>query len=221
MVPEKYLVTKLEAPPEINALWDKAPWKNIAPLDIARFMGKNPDHFPRAQAKLAYDAQALYVIFRIEDCYVRAVAQKNQDNVCFDSCAEFFFSPGPDVEGGYFNLETNCGGAMLLNFQKIPRQGAPLSDNELSQIKIAGSLPKIVDPEITEPATWIVEYRLPLAILEKYRKMLKPASGVEWRANFYKCADKTSHPHWLTWSFVDRPNPDFHVPKSFGTLVFK
>jgi len=37
-------------------------------------------------------------------------------------------------------------------------------------------------------------------------------------ANFYKCADKLQHPHWLNWSPVDFPKPNFHLPQSFGVL---
>ena len=111
---------------------------------------------------------------------------------------------------------------MLLHFQKIPRQDqVPLAEKALSQIKIAHSLPKSIDPEIADPVTWTLEYRLPLAILGDYRAVQKPAPGVVWRANFFKCADQTSHPHWLTWSLVDKPRPDFHVPKFFGVLKFE
>ena len=42
-----------------------------------------------------------------------------------------------------------------------------------------------------------------------------------WRANFYKCADRTSHPHCLTWAPVDFPVPNFHLPRSFGVLEFE
>jgi hypothetical protein len=57
-------------------------------------------------------------------------------------------------------------------------------------------------------------------MLEKYTNVKRPATGVQWRANFYKCGDKTSHPHWLTWSVVDKPEPDFHRPEFFGILEF-
>ena len=50
---------------------------------------------------------------------------------------------------------------------------------------------------------------------------LIPTEDTLWRANVYKCADKSSHPHWLTWNRVDRVKPDFHRPEFFGTLVFK
>ena len=82
------------------------------------FAGEQPVHFPRVQAKLAYDAAALYVIFQVADRYVRATAENYQDQVCEDSCVEFFFTPGEDISHGYFNLEVNCGGTVLFHHQK-------------------------------------------------------------------------------------------------------
>ncbi len=40
------------------------------------------------------------------------------------------------------------------------------------------------------------------------------------RANFYKCADLSAHPHFLSWNKVDVPTPNFHLPEFFGTLYF-
>ena len=50
--------------------------------------------------------------------------------------------------------------------------------------------------------------------------MTVPEPGVGWRANLYKCADDSSHPHWLTWAHVDNPTPDFHLREFFGILRF-
>ena len=77
-----------------------------------------------------------------------------------------------------------------------------------------------MEPEIAEPTTWCVEFRIPLSLLEGQTTVTKPGPGVSWRANFYKCGDKTSHPHWLTWAPVGFPKPHFHLPEFFGTLEF-
>lgn len=213
---------KLAKPPEIDANWEKSPWKDIPSELIQNYMGKKPEHMPKTQVKIAYDDAAVYVIFRVEDRYVRAVAAEYQDPVCRDSCVEFFFTPSPDVSNGYFNLEMNCGGTMLFHFQRAPGKGpVEIPASEYSKIKIAHSLPKIVDPEIEKPVTWTVEYHLPIEILKKYCPVSSPASGVTWRTNFYKCADKSSHPHWLTWSPVDFLRPQFHLPEFFGVLEFE
>ncbi|HOW18141.1 MAG TPA: carbohydrate-binding family 9-like protein [Phycisphaerae bacterium] len=221
--PRTYVVSRLSEPMTIDADWDKPAWKHVPPLELTQFMGERPEHFPRTQARLVYDDEAIYVIFRVEDRYVRAVAQKHHDAVCRDSCVEFFFTPGDDTAAGYFNMEMNCGGTTYFDFQVIPRKNAiPIAPADLERVRIAHVLPKIVEPEIAGPTTWTVEYRIPFDILPRYYPgAKKPAPGVTWRANFYKCGDDTSHPHWLTWSYVDRPKPDFHVPSSFGTLRFE
>ena len=77
-------------------------------------------------------------------------------------------------------------------------------------------------PEIAEPTVWTLEYRIPFEVVEKYcPDATGPASGAAWKANLYKCGDATSHPHWLTWSYVGNPTPRFHMPEYFGTLKFE
>ncbi|MBN2376468.1 MAG: carbohydrate-binding family 9-like protein [Sedimentisphaerales bacterium] len=220
--PMKYEVQKLGSPIILDGNWKKEAWKNVPALEIKNYMGEKPEHLPRAQAKLLYDDNNLYVIFRIEDQYVRAVATEYHDSVCADSCAEFFFTPSPDISQGYFNIEINAGGTMLFNYQIKPHEAAvKVASTDCDQVEIFHSQPKIIEPEITEPTTWILEYCVPFSVIEKYAPFTKPCSGVIWKANFYKCADKTSHPHWITWSVVDRPQPDFHRPEFFGTLEYK
>ncbi|MEO2049307.1 MAG: carbohydrate-binding family 9-like protein [Pirellulales bacterium] len=206
----------------IDADWNKSAWKHIRPLVLQHFMGNRPKHLPRTQAKLLYDDKALYVIFRVKDFCVRAISKEHQDHVYLDSCVEFFFAPEDPTEKSYFNLEMNCGGTMLLHYQTIPRKvPLKLTKQEIARIEVAHSQPKIIDPEVIEPTTWTVEYRLPFDILKKRSStFVQPAPGVLWRANFYKCADHTSNPHWLTWARIDHPVPNFHLPQFFGVLEF-
>lgn len=111
---------------------------------------------------------------------------------------------------------------MLFHFQKEPRTDQIVIDRkDLAEIDVAHSMPATVDPEITDPIQWTVEYYIPFSILTKYYDFAEPTSGVLWRSNFYKCADQTSHPHWLTWAKVDFPRPNFHLPAYFGQLRFE
>ncbi len=218
----KYKVQKISIQPEINAVWDKTPWSGIEPIQIKNYMGDKPEHLPFTQAKMAYDNTAVYVIFRVEDRYVRAVADKNQGPVYLDSCVEFFFTPGTDIKEGYFNLEMNCGGTMLFHHQMEPRtEQAHISEQHIQLVEVAHTLPEIIDPEMVKDTTWIVEYRIPFSVLSEYHSFPAPEAGTLWRANFYKCADETSHPHWLTWAPVDFPRPNFHLPQYFGILEFQ
>jgi len=223
--PERYQVHRRTEDLPIDADWNKPQWQRVQPLELSYYMGEEPAHRPRTQAKVLYDDDNLFLIFRVEDRYVRAVAQKYNDMVCFDSCVEFFFTPGPDVGVGYFNLEVNCGGTILLHGGQVT---VPYDDNaraidvsEIEKIEVAHTMPRLVDPEIAEPTTWSVELRVPLDMLGRHIPVVRPAPGVVWRANFYKCGDETSHPHWLTWSRVVHPKPNFHLPEYFGILEFR
>ena len=97
----------------------------------------------------------------------------------------------------------------------------PLEPEDIYKVEIAHSLPQVVDPEITEPVTWTIEYKIPLAMLEKYSKIIYPKPGISWLANFYKIAEKGTNIHFLTWSVVDNPEPDFHLPRFFGNIKFE
>jgi len=88
------------------------------------------------------------------------------------------------------------------------------------KIDIAHSLPEVVDPEIIDEVTWTLEYRIPVAMLKKYSRIEDPRPGVKWNANFYKIAEKGTNIHFLTWSLVDNPEPNFHLPRFFGKINF-
>ncbi len=216
-----YRAQRMKDNPTIDANWNKAAWKGVAPLTIEYYMGDAPKHQPKAQAKVAYDDHHIYVIWKVEDKFVLAKRTGHQQEIWKDSCVEFFFSPGgAGQENDYFNLETNCAGFKLLHANVAGSTFNKFTDNDFSSIVTASSLKGPINPEIAGATTWTLEYKIPLSLLEKHAKVERPKPGVTWRANFYKCADDSSHPHWLTWSPVTNPVPQFHLPKYFGILAF-
>jgi len=217
-----YKINPVAQPITINADWNKKIWNDTESVRLINYMGDKPTPFPEVQVKVRYDDKNIYVIFKVNDRYVRAVAKENNGKVWEDSCVEFFFAPGPDIERGYFNVETNCKGIILMNFSKkgSDKRGS-ISSEDISKITIAHSLSKNTETEIMEPVTWTLEYKIPFSMLAKYIKVEKPGKGINWRANFYKCGDETSHPHWLTWAPIINPTPNFHLPEYFGWLEFQ
>ncbi len=205
-----------------GAGWDSPAWRDIPALSIIHPMGDPPAHRPLAQAKLQYDADSVNAVFRVEDRWVLSRVMDYQGDVCTDSCVEFFFTPGTDLGQGYFNLEVNCGGTVLFTHRHsrdekvidIPREDA-------RSLEVAHTLPSRIEKETPNPVTWEVSYRVPIAVLRAHAPVATPAADVLWRANFYKCADASSHPHWLTWAPVEWPHPDFHRKEFFGTLAFE
>lgn len=215
-------VRALENAPQVGSGWNQPPWQTIPSWLIGNYMGERPDHFPKTEVKIAYGDMAIRAMFRVEDRYVRAIAANHQDTVCGDSCVEFFFTPGFDLSNGYFNFEMNCGGTILFHFHPGSKNGVVrIPESDCNNIAKTHSLPRIVDPEIQESVIWTVEYSIPIDLLRRYCPVSTPKPRVQWRANFYKCADNTSHPHWLTWAPVDYPKPNFHLPHAFGVLEFE
>ncbi len=216
-----YQVKKIESAMP-KGKWDTGLWQDISPVDIDNYMGDKPEHMPKTQAKLAYDNEYIYATFRVEnDIYIKSSYTNHQDPVWQDSCVEFFFTPNTDTTTGYYGLEINCGGIMLF-YRKS--NGATdidaISQDECKQVDVYHSLPAGIKDEILEPTTWIIEYRIPLSLIKRHKQYQKPAPGVKWKINLFKCADETSHPHWLTWSVIDLPKPMFHAPEFFGTIEF-
>lgn len=217
-----YKVNKLTQSITIDANWNKSQWQNIEAINIKNYMGELPSFCPSVQAKMMYNNENIYIIFRVSDRYVRCITKDINGSVWDDSAVEFFFAPDTSLPLRYFNLEINCGGTPLMHYNLIPRKEfKKLSNEDIEKIEIAHSLPQIVDPEIKEQVTWTLEYRIPIYILRKYSNITQPKPGIIWRANFYQCADKTSNPHYLTWSIVDNNKPDFHLPQFFGILKFE
>jgi len=217
-----YNVHKLTQSMKIDADWNKPQWQNIKEIDINNRMGDKPLFTPTVKAKMMYDNENLYLIFHVNDRYVRCRVTDYNGPVYEEPAVEFFFSPDPAFPDRYFNLEINCGGTPLMHYNDFSaKTHNPLELEDIYKVEIAHSLPRVVDPEITEPVTWTIEYKIPLAMLEKYSKIIYPKPGISWLANFYKIAEKGTNIHFLTWSVVDNPEPDFHLPRFFGNIKFE
>lgn len=218
--PAVYSVKKLKRPMTIDANWDKAQWKKIKEISISNFMGDIPAFRPVVKAKMMYDQDNLYLIYKVDDRHVRIQNDKFNSSVSADACVEFFFSPDTDWPLRYFNVEINAGGTALMAFHKDGKRTNMLEE-DFKDVKIAHTLPRKLDQEISEPVTWFLEFKLPLALLKKYSNITQPEKGVVWKANFYKTSSRSTNPHYLTWSVVHNPKPQFHLPQYFGTLIFK
>ncbi len=46
-------------------------------------------------------------------------------------------------------------------------------------------------------------------------------SGKTYRGNFYKCAELSGKPHFVTWNPIRLEEPDFHRPDFFGEIEFE
>ncbi len=217
-----YKVVRSEGKMIINAEWDKPEWKKVEALELNEYMGPDPQYDYKVMARLMYNDDFIYVIFKLEDKWVRCVTDSINGPVWEDSCVEFFFAPDTAHPMKYFNLEINCAGTPLMHYNVIAgKEYVNIDPEDIYKIDIAPSMPGLVNPEMIGPVTWYLEYRIPIKILRKYSNVTGPEPGDQWRANFYKIAHKSSHPHYITWSPINRKTPDFHLPEYFGVIEFE
>lgn len=218
----KYQVKRVAGAVALDAPWESADWRDVPVMKILSARPESSAHRPETELKLQYGDEGFYGLFQVKDRYIRCVAQGFQASVCQDSCVEFFVAP---PFPGYFNFEMNCGGAVLTYYVRDnTRTGAGfkdyavIPDEWMKELKIFHTMPERVEPEVTEPTIWRVGFHIPFGFLRHYGEFATPRAGTFWRANAYKCGDRTSHPHWLSWNPVRELN--FHLPEDFGVLEF-
>jgi len=193
-------------------------------MAVARFHARSSDHRPATGAKLVFDDEALHVLFRVSDAYVRSVHTEYDSDTYKDSCVELFLQPPGRV--GYFALEVNAGGAFSLRYIEDPTRTAnrfakwtTVAPDLAAAIRVSHSMPDVVEPEAAGPQEWWVEVSWPFAVMEAYAGPLRPIEGQQWRGNAFKCGDQTSHPHWASWAPIGEAL-NFHQPAYFGCLDF-
>lgn len=223
----EYLIRKTRLPATLPAPWDSPFWSAADTLDVAHFHPRSASTHPKTRARLLYDDAGLYVHFHVRDRWVRAAHTDYQSPVCQDSCAEFFVRPKDGQ--GYFNFEINPVGTMLLYFVEDPtrleggrlRKAQPVPPNLGATVRIHTSEPRPIPDEIPDDRDWWLQYFVPFDLFDRYLVgPVRPSPGDRWHANFYKCGDLTSHPHWAAWSPVgDALN--FHQPDKFGLIRFE
>jgi len=223
----RYVIARAENPVALTDAWDAPSRKNAEILTIEGQWLKPPatEHRPLTQLKLQWDDTALYGMFRVEDKYVRSAVTEFMGPVCTDSCVEFFVAPAGGK--GYCNFEINCSGVLHVSHIEdatmIPGKGfavwRPWTVEEGNTVGIETSIKEMLPEERVGDCVWTVAFTIPLSTLLGVTGAPAPAKGTLWRANVYKCADKTSHPHWLFWNPIgDRLA--FHQPDRFGEMLF-
>ncbi len=210
--------------PSITARWDDSTWRPYEALEINAFHPQSSGHQPKTHLKLCYDDANLYLLYKVEDQFVVARHTADQEMVCEDSCVEAFIQPAECK--GYINFEANACGTMLASHitdpTRVPggfKAFKMLSQQQLSSVKRSATLTGPIDSELVKPTLWEVSVRIPFALIAEITGVASPQDKTLWRANFFKCADKSSHPHWAAWSPIG-DSLNFHQPAYFGQLQF-
>ena len=165
---------------------------------------------PAVQFVIVHDDNHLFLKYFVTEKAIRAVNTRVNSSVWEDSCVEFFISFD---NAAYYNFEFNCMGITLVGYGPSKTQRNLLPETIVEQIATSSLINRL--PE-NKTISWELTVRIPRTTFIHHQSIT--LSGLHCRANFYKCGDMLPEPHFITWSGIQTPTPDFHVPESFGQL---
>ena len=184
-------------------------WDGIPAVELSHTGWLDPAPI-RAWARMCHDGERLYVSMEAEEDPVRATLTGLLDQVCDDSCLEFFFAPNPEDER-YFNFEWNPLGTLNLGF------------GGLRPTRVRQIVKKPEDLFCPQPwregDRWGIRFSVPVEFVRRYFPDFSLEG--EGEGNFYKCGDRTPRPHYLAWSPLTTDTPDYHRRGDFGILEFE
>jgi hypothetical protein len=171
---------------------------------------------PIAYFHIARSKEAVFIKFFVFCNALRAIYSHDQEPVYEDSCVEFFCKPVESAK--YTNFEFNCIGTCSASRRKGRNEEVePFSAAEMKSIERFPSIAPHPFEEIKGNFDWELIVKIPFKLMgidpnDLPEKML---------GNFYKCADGTELPHYLSWNLIQTEKPDFHRPEFFGELFLK
>jgi hypothetical protein len=171
---------------------------------------------PKVTFVIAYSDNEIFLKYYITENYFKAEKTETNQMVCEDSCVEFFVSPEDD--GIYYNLEFNGIGTCLLGTGTSRENSTRANPEIVSKIRRLTSVGEKPVSEKEGKFEWTITVAIPISVF--FHHKIKELGGKSFRANFYKCGDKLSVPHYITWNPVGTETPDFHQPGYFGLLKF-
>ena len=179
-----------------------------------------PETFPYAplcSGRIARTQDALVVDFRVSGLDLRAQNLQDNGRQWEDSCVEVFIQD-PE-EKTYYNFEINALGKVLACCGPDRHDRTARPAEEMEEILRFGTEQNVIPGptgDLEGLQSWRVGVVIPFELIGVDPENLPHSI----RANFYKCGDKTAHPHYLSWSPIETPKPDFHRPEFFGELIF-
>lgn len=176
--------------------WKEYSYKPVVAFDIAR------------------GDKELYLHYFVRGLSLRAVADEDGEFVHPDSCVEFFMRQSDDLF--YTNFEFNCIGTCLAARGTGRNERVPFIANEYKKIRRYTTIQREAFAEKKGIHQWELTVAIPFELMGIDATKL-PA---KIRGNFYKCADETANPHYVTWSPINLPAPDYHCPEHFGEIRF-
>ena len=167
------------------------------------------DYQPEVYAVVEYDQSGFDVDFVTKEANPLREKTNHFDDVCEDSCVEFFVNFDPENSNKYINFEVNANGVMQasLRVDRYDYQHLTIPDIE--------SLGITVDIREDE---WEVKYHVSTDLIKKYYPKFDINTCKYVIGNMQKCGDKQKAIHYMSLFTIACENPDFHRPEYFDKI---
>lgn len=167
---------------------------------------------PHVQFSIAYNTEALWLRYFVDEINYRATYTRSNDPVFKDSCVEFFVAV--DGSSNYYNFEFNGLGTCLASYGRDRKDRIKLDAQTIDHIE------RKVKWKDFSPEKNKYNWELTLMIKPQvfcFNHIVAFEAG-DLQGNFYKCGDELPEPHFLAWNPVLSSNMDFHQHEYLGTL---
>ncbi len=173
---------------------------------------------PKVSFCIAHDGEAIWLRYDVEEEYILAQRTETNSATHRDSCVEFFIDLEGD--GNYYNFEFNAIGTVHLAYGPNIGQRTFIKPRLIEQtITTWSSLGRNPIPLEGGGHVWSLLVRIDKSVFSHSPEI--SLNGLAATANFYKCADDTPVPYYLSWNPVSFERPNFHLSSSFGDLNFE
>lgn len=183
---------------------------------------------PSVEFRIGYDDGGIHLEWTVDEQTIRAKQGMPGGEVYEDSCVEFFFKPSAD-DPHYYNFEWNAIGNLYLAWRtgRFDPEKAPAE--VLALVKTEASCGSVPFAERPSDGPWTLKVFIPVEALwhglgedgQAADGCGRGLSGLRARANFYKCGDGLTVPHFVTWAPIATEKPDYHRPEFFKDIIFE
>ena len=192
----------------VSQQMESLPWQDIAHVNWSEFPYK-----PDVKFQIAHDNQCIFIHYAVQEEFLKAQYVRINEAVWEDSCVEFFVSF--DDRATYYNLEFNVVGTGLIGMGgRVKSERMRLEKDTVAKVS---TLSNVVN--IRGKKKWNIILMIPTDVF--IHSEVKSLSGLTAYGNFFKCGDGLPTPHFLSWSKIDHPKPNFHLPDFFGKITFE
>lgn len=197
---------------EIHTIRDKAEL-DVCPVFIVDKYNWGGNYRPVTYGKMAYIKEKCFIIqMTSEEKNPLREYVNHEDPVFLDSAMEAFIEFAPDtMKGTYVNIEMNANGAMLNRYGKTPPGRKVFTEFTNASCTCEAHI---------DDTSWSVQATISLQYVKDlfHRDSFEPGDKI--RCNFYKlCAKDIPTQHYGSYTVIDNPTWNFHMPEFFADCV--